>query len=755
MKNILESGEGIENELEGIGEKIEVTSNRKKNIKRNARDRYESDQAGVRELINNCITGIYKASDNDYIDIDEGNIEVILEDNELTIEDNGIGMSSDNIRNVLSEMGVTDSRHKGNWIGYFGVGFFSVFRLSGGKDIAFETKSRKTGEEIRVETDLYNMEMMVFDEDDDYYGEIDKGTKIVIDLKDSITEEDISSWLEETFKKSRIEITYKNKNKDKIETIGGSIKKGVDNLEKTRNIYYNSELFEFVISDDIPEDEFYLLDTKIKQGTSIHYKKKISFFERDYSIRFRLKTETPIVISGKNKGKKVINSENYEILEDTDDYIRRSDLLNEDITTPKPTDTRDDFTKNNEFWEWLSFFISNQLIKNYKEEYQDIKELEDLCELPEEEINDILRIDSYKYFKVTHNNINKELSYYTKNLEYINNDPLIWEILSEINIEDRKIIEELTSKRMNIYEYIRTDNKVSISLSKLLAQYSNDVDVYVGASISESKREAVHKMDNTKLFSVPTELYDISERLGYTKTKDLNKQEIKNAGVSTDKTKKYDYTIYPYTRTKSEGSLKNMIEKEDSDFLIFHPDGINISQYKGIARANDNLYAFNCPTKTKKEMFIEYDNCYIVDDYIKSKEIKVFDFDFNTHNIEDVDCEVAVLISDLDKWDKEVLEKTVKSYYDKEDNIYLVSKSDRKWLRYKNNIGCISVSTKNLYSSSIKKEATEIHLNNKKEKIDDKDAEIIRDISDRYYEDKVDMIEVLSGEDINSILSGD
>jgi len=110
---------------------------------------YSTPGTFVRELLQNGIDAItaFRSIDENF----EGNIEAVLkEDGSMSFTDNGIGLTEDDIHQILTVIGESskrDSLDSSDFIGRFGIGLLSCFVVS--NEIVFETKSAMNKEAIR------------------------------------------------------------------------------------------------------------------------------------------------------------------------------------------------------------------------------------------------------------------------------------------------------------------------------------------------------------------------------------------------------------------------------------------------------------------------------------------------------------------------------------------------------------------------------------------------------------------------------
>jgi len=136
---------GFEDVLEKDG-LISTKLNEKVIIQRIAKDLYKNATSGLRELYNNsaraCRIAVKKQDELRpliSISMDE-------ESRELTITDNGIGMSKERFKKVLLELGTSDNLEAGE-VGQFGMGFASYMTLS--SVVTIDTRVRD-GDQYRL-----------------------------------------------------------------------------------------------------------------------------------------------------------------------------------------------------------------------------------------------------------------------------------------------------------------------------------------------------------------------------------------------------------------------------------------------------------------------------------------------------------------------------------------------------------------------------------------------------------------------------
>ncbi len=116
---------------------------------------YSDHEIFLRELVSNSVDAINKrrmasfAGDCKDLDKPEINIKINREENTITISDNGIGMTDDEIKKYINQVAFSSAeefleKYKGNeggFIGHFGLGFYSSFMVA--KKVELISKSAK------------------------------------------------------------------------------------------------------------------------------------------------------------------------------------------------------------------------------------------------------------------------------------------------------------------------------------------------------------------------------------------------------------------------------------------------------------------------------------------------------------------------------------------------------------------------------------------------------------------------------------
>lgn len=327
---------------------------------------YQSDEAGVREPIQNSITAVEKAKQEQYIEKGLINIDVTVRDDDcdVVIQDNGVGLSEDELENYLTVIGMSSSRNNGDITGKFGFGFLAVFKfvgLDGG--FTMQSKSRRTDEEIKGiwKPDGFNIDDSVPDILSNNYG-----TALKLTSKPSINTNNVIDWVEKYSEYSKIPVNvriYKNNEKvADVQYCKRSLKQLVNDTDYY--IHIDNDYYEFL----------YKRDSYKHHGG---YESDVSTYLRNAPIEssieiplpgtkiLRIKKENGIIIKGDNKDKIPVNRLEYNNLNDKSSAIIRKN--DNDVQLPDPTGSRDALRNEEDFNEYLN----SKIEEIFKEDVED------------------------------------------------------------------------------------------------------------------------------------------------------------------------------------------------------------------------------------------------------------------------------------------------------------------------------------------------------------------------------------------------
>ena len=229
---------------------------------------YTNKEIFLRELISNASDAIdklyYQSLTDKKIKVKKEKLEIwVIPDKEkrtITITDNGIGMTKDELEDNLgtiaksgSELFKENNDKAASIIGQFGVGFYSSFMVA--KKV--EVTSKKVSEKESYIWESTGADGYSIKEVD----KKDNGTEIVLYLKDNTEEENYDELLEETklqniIKKYSNYIKYpikmeltKEKDKKEVETINSMIpiwkKKQTEVKDEEYNDFYTDKFYDY------------------------------------------------------------------------------------------------------------------------------------------------------------------------------------------------------------------------------------------------------------------------------------------------------------------------------------------------------------------------------------------------------------------------------------------------------------------------------------------------------------------------------
>lgn len=250
-------------------------------------DIYDGYKSSLRELLTNGVSAIIEAQRKGYIERGKLEIGLVVNDdntNTLIFKDNGIGMTTELIDNIVSVFGKSKSRDDENRIGQFGIGFMSYFKLN--DSFEFVTKSRKTDEVINGTWYIDRFEESDKSIDKDY------GTTIKIRVPESkLSSEAIEETLYKYSKYARTTVEF-NKYVDdelvKTETYGYN--KIEDFYDDPKFKYVLENKYFRAVASEQAEGNLILLDIPVEQYDELN-------IDGDISIDVRLKKEVDTEVS--------------------------------------------------------------------------------------------------------------------------------------------------------------------------------------------------------------------------------------------------------------------------------------------------------------------------------------------------------------------------------------------------------------------------------------------------------------------------
>jgi Molecular chaperone, HSP90 family len=187
-------------------------------FKRLAEDIYNGKEAGIREPLTNGITAVFRAIEEGYIDdASEGIILFELYESDdtkrLKIRDNGVGMTRDEIDEVVSVIGTSTSRSSSNLTGKFGMGFLATWMLAGGVEGGFIMHTNPRGVDEEPISGIWNSNSFSEMSDGELEGGLesdDYGTEFDIMVSLNIEISELIQWINKYSEWSRIPILFRH-----------------------------------------------------------------------------------------------------------------------------------------------------------------------------------------------------------------------------------------------------------------------------------------------------------------------------------------------------------------------------------------------------------------------------------------------------------------------------------------------------------------------------------------------------------------
>lgn len=608
--------DNLEN-LDGV-ELIEFEYEEEATFKRLAEDIYESEEAGIREILLNAYTYVIKSHENGYIDEDKGVVTVEAKKESdgsvtLVIQDNGMGISLDKVENIMTQIGKSEVRYREDLGGKFGMGFLALYMLVGLAG-AFNMHSNSRENEnpsysgVWTSSDGFNLdkENTVLD---NYYNDDEYGTRFEVFVKNDITISDIRKWVKKYSRYSRVPVVYEEKGPEGDTTRSEEwgeydVSKKFEDSDLTLEV--ENEYFKAIASPEALNDTI-MLDIPVtrtgetKRGTDFRMKHR----NTDWKVDIRFKSENSTVVHGPNKGKHAVRNSDYNSIppELKSQYITKNETDTEDVILPAPTGTRDTIERRREFWKWLWSRMENRFMDKVEEALDKLGSL-DVRGLTEQN------------FAV--------LKLYSR--EYISHDAQRQDVKEALN----KTLGYNTpfGRGFDLMYYLLSDGNLRESVRRSLFS-EEDFDVFIGCSINEMREQVVQEhnsknivtsVETAKCYDLVQELfgfkllknvtdpsdYDISEEL-----KERFEQSIGHSENVENQRSVVRYSPNSSRENVTMKKIKNAFEEDDVKFekragfgrysryppqyLILFPESseYNISDYYWLGNRNIGITRVN------------------------------------------------------------------------------------------------------------------------------------------------------------------
>jgi len=370
--------------------------------------KYESEASMIREYVANMAATCLEAEerlDSEYSPVIH--IAYYPSSETLIMEDNGMGMSAEEIESVGIQLGVSTNRYNSDRGGKYGIGMLSGLK-GVGLDGAFfmHSRSRRTGEYVRGLWSAYGFKRV--DELPDKLEEGQYGTRFEFPLKEP--DVDIRSSIAEVAQWSRIPVLYTERNSDgtliEDDEYGGRSGTPFQDRysESEGDIVIETDAFRAVHSPNA-SSRAVLLDVPIERNfdtDNLNAGSRDLQYDLPYRARFDVlfKSEDQEIVSGPHEGMTRVSDGEFAEMEEgrRDGYIRASDCSPSDIWTPSPAGDRDRFEENPDFWRWLARQFINEFDRKLKRVINDAVATDRVLALPREDIDFVVRWMDHQVF---------------------------------------------------------------------------------------------------------------------------------------------------------------------------------------------------------------------------------------------------------------------------------------------------------------------------------------------------------------------
>lgn len=565
-------------------------------FKRLAEDIYKGKEAGVREPLTNSVTSVIRASTEGYLENkDEGIIVFNLYDDgeslKLTMRDNGVGLTREEIDRVVTQIGKSTTRTQTNLTGQFGMGFLATWMLAGGTDGGFIMHSNPRGVDEGPFTGIWDsngfsevsgLETISSLGDDDY------GVLFEIFIDQNITREELENWIDSYSEWTRVPVLFRKHNDDgtvvdeeypdkSILDKYEAIQNGTDPEEFGTILYRDAELNHYTFehdaftavnsnlrSSDSSLNKLILMDVPISMNWRISRKFPLN------TIEIRLNYETPIVVDGPHQGKFVASKNEAKNL--GSDFISVETLTTEDVVTPHPTGTRDMVNDDTGFMEWLGEKFYDQYYEDIAGILQNIDTLAEYCDLSD---------DDREFFHEVLREVNDTYHLNQRSLKNIES-----RTKTTFDSDFAEVIPELHNSHVSVAPeghkgVSRKDNRESIRLRNLIPKTHNtNKSVYMGHRITQDKAEFVWTAEGDHyVVQVNSGRQDVfNDVLGWKSLSDIDYEtdlEMSDAErnkFTEDNTEPKDERVTlhlgSYSNTKSMTAKELMSKVQNKDIIV-------------------------------------------------------------------------------------------------------------------------------------------------------------------------------------------
>ncbi len=586
-------------------------------FKRLADDIYDSPEAGIREPLQNALTAVKRAIYKEYISDSEGIIKIEVKDGErveLILQDNGIGITEDVLNKVLTVIGRSQNRDRGNVSGKYGMGFLACYKLVG-PDGGFimHTNSRKENE--NAFSGIWKPGL--FEKDNEEYlpsnfRDNNYGTRFEFKLQENISIEDVRKWVYRHSEWATIPIIYRefdDNNEIEFDNEFG-IKNLIDEHKDSNFVVTIDNEYYTAICSREKEGRTLLINSPINRNSS--YNSDISskfYITNPNSMDIRLKNENGVVVKGPNKGLMPVSEAEYKNLseERKEKYIPESKLnlptstdhvMNEeiDILLPQPTGTRETLEINEYFWAYLEKRMLQKIKSKFNKYMKSVSKPSDFLDLPTRKKKYL--VNAIFILNIQLNSISTVKSEFEDKFNVSLSDNLA-EFFQNINEEVYYVKRGSSAGDANKKDDSSNYKK---KIGHIVSEI-NDGNVFMGVTMNQTKMNAVWeenddnvvvRIENSQQYNILNELYDwkklkfvkkhidLNSVNQFTKKSLLNKSK-KSSTVKNKEIESRKMTVHTHTMRNNLylSSIHSRYNKSDSEQLVLFLSNseYNVSDY--------------------------------------------------------------------------------------------------------------------------------------------------------------------------------
>lgn len=564
-------------------------------FKRLAEDIYEGAKAGIREPLTNAVTAILRADENGYLDsLDEGVIIIDLYEDgakrRLHIRDNGVGMTRDEIDQVVSVIGQSTSRSDTELTGQFGMGFLATWMLAGGVNGGFFMHTNPRGVDDGPISGVWDSNSFSELDGDavDGLDEEEYGTEFEIMLGENIETESLKSWINKYAEWTRVPVLFRHFEEDgltdeefppkRITDKYKAIENGESPSEFDAELPRNSDLQYYTIDTDYfraissnLNSAYYNQDINktILLDVPVDTRWNISKHFPQRTLELRLKCETPVVVEGPHEGLFVV-SEN-EASQLGDNFVSENEITSDDIVTPSPTGTRDMLQDSSGFIEWLGEQFCEMYYEDIAGLLREVDTIDQYCELDEQErlryhniideLNDDYRLTASKVPTI----VSRARTSFSTELE------TSLAILHEKDVSHAPVGESGVSRKEN------RERKPARDI--ITETYGTPTDVYMGHRITQERAEFVWESEKDhKVVQVNSGEQNVFEDV-------FDWKSLSNIDFETD------LTMDEETRRQFTEDTKDLTEENITIHIGTHSntESISVGELEQAVKTNETI----------------------------------------------------------------------------------------------------------------------------------------------------------------------